>query len=211
MLLVLVSGVLTAAAALALTGRMRAIAATDSRWFRSHVHVVLAGAGGAGAGALAQTSAEVPAFAVLALACSLLFVIDLATLRLPDAIVLPMYPILAVLFTVAAALAPDWGRLGRAAAAGAILLIVYFALAFAYPAGLGLGDVKLAGLLGMFLGWLGWQHTLLGTLTAFALSALIAVVLLITRRAARGTEFPFGPCMIVGAAIGATGWPSLLG
>jgi leader peptidase (prepilin peptidase)/N-methyltransferase len=211
MLTVILSGALTGLAALALTRRMRVIAATRSRWLTTHVHVVLACLAGAGAGALAQTWAEALAFAALALACSLLVVIDLAALRLPDAIVLPMYPILGILLTVAAAVADDWTRLGRAAAAGVILLIVYFVLAFAYPAGLGLGDVKLAGLLGLFLGWFGWQYVLLGTLTAFILSAIVAAVLLAIRRANRGTEFPFGPCMIISAAISATGWPSLLG
>lgn len=209
MLSVLLAGALTGLGAVALTRRMRAIAATDSRWLRSPAHVVLAGLGGAAAAALAQSWAEVLAFTVLALACSLLVVIDLAALRLPDAIVGPMYPVLTVLLVLAAMIGGEWGRLGRAGVVGAILLVLYFALAFAQPAGLGLGDVKLAGLLGMFLGWLGWQHALLGTLTAFVLGAIVAMVLLVARRGNRGTEFPFGPCMIAGAAIGATGWPSL--
>ncbi len=88
---------------------------------------------------------------------------------------------------------------------------MYLVLALINPSGLGLGDVKLAGLLGAFLGWLGWQQVLLGTLAAFVCSAVVALALLATRRATKKTEFPFGPWMIVGAVIGAAAGPALMG
>jgi leader peptidase (prepilin peptidase)/N-methyltransferase len=182
-----------------------------SSWRRTQPHAVLALLLGAGAAALAQTWAEVLAFALLALACALLVVVDLAAYRLPDAIVLPMYPVVFLMLTVAAATSGDWGRLGRAALAALILFAVYRVLALIDPSGLGPGDVKLAGLLGGFLGWLGWQQVLVGTLAAFLCSAAVALTLLATHRATRKSQFPFGPWMIAGTVIGAVAGAALMG
>ncbi|MBB1032994.1 DUF4175 domain-containing protein, partial [Dietzia sp. CQ4] len=128
---------------------------------------------------------------------------------LPDVVVVPMYPVLLATLGVASAVTGDWGALGRAAAAALALLAFYFTLAFINPSGLGLGDVKLAGVLGLFLGWLGWQYVLIGTLAAFALNAVVALVLLLSRRADRHTGIAFGPAMIAGAAVAA--WLSVGG
>jgi len=129
---------------------------------------------------------------------------------LPDVIVGPLYPILFATLTWAAATTGDWSRLGRAAASAGVLVLCYFVLAMIAPANLGLGDVKLSGLLGGFLGWLGWSHALLGTLAAFVLSGLFALLLVVTVRAHRRTAFAFGPWMVAGAALGAAFGPGLL-
>jgi leader peptidase (prepilin peptidase) / N-methyltransferase len=203
----IISAVLAGLAALTLTGRMRALATTDSRWLTSKTHVALAAVGGVGAAYLARTWAELLAFAVLTVAFSMLIIIDLAELRLPDKLVLPLYPVMLGLLALVAALEGLWGNLGRAAAGGTALLVAYFALALVHPAGMGLGDVKLAGVLGIFLGWLGWPHAVLGTFAAFVLNALIALVLLAVRRTTLSSAVPFGPSMILGAAAGAAWGP----
>ena len=207
---VLVAAAATGAAAFALTPRMRTIAASESRWLRSWLHVPLAALAGAGAASLATSPAETVAFALLGLAGALLVVIDLAEHRLPDAIVGPMYPAFFAALTVAAAVDGVWNQFGRAAAAAAVLVTGYFILAFVSPSGLGLGDVKLAGLLGAFLGWQGWQHVLLGTAAAFVLGGLVAVALIVVARANSRTAFAFGPWMLGGAAVGAAYGSSLL-
>ncbi|WP_246006126.1 prepilin peptidase [Georgenia muralis] len=171
----------------------------------------LAAVCGAGAALAGRTWAETLAFAILGLAAAFLVVIDFAEYRLPDAIVLPTYPLFFGALTLAAALENDWSRLGRAAAAGGLLLVSYFILAWINPAGLGLGDVKLAGLLGGFLGWFGWPQVLMGTLAAFALVAVVSLILLALRRVGRKSEIPFGPWMIAGAAVGAAWQPLVLG
>lgn len=148
-------------------------------------------------GALAETVA----FLVLAAVGVALAWIDLDTQRLPDAIVLPAYPVVGALLVVAAATTGEWGSLLRAAAGGAILFAAYFAMAFAYPQGMGLGDVKLAGVLGMALGWLGWGELAVGAFGAFLLGGLFAVALVVARRAGRGSGIPFGPWMLGGAAL----------
>ncbi|MCF4122807.1 A24 family peptidase [Antribacter sp. KLBMP9083] len=185
------------------------VATARSAWLRTPVLVALAAAGGAGAAALAPTWPEAVAFAILALAWALLVAVDLAEHRLPDRIVLPAYPALFVALTLAAALSGDWSRLGRSALAAVALCAVYFVLALISPAGLGLGDVKLAGLVGAFLGWLGWQQVYLGTLAAFAVGGFVAAVLVVTRRAKRDSDVAFGPSMMLGALIGAV-WTLVL-
>jgi leader peptidase (prepilin peptidase) / N-methyltransferase len=77
----------------------------------------------------------------------------------------------------------------------------YFALAFVHPSGMGFGDVKLAGLLGLYLGWLGWSSVWIGTLAGFALGGLVGVVVLATGLGNRKTAIPFGPCMLAGAML----------
>jgi leader peptidase (prepilin peptidase)/N-methyltransferase len=207
---VVVAAVVTAAAAAALTRRTKAIAATRSRWLDSGLHVVLAALGGAGAAALATSAPEAVAFATLALSCSLLVVIDLADHRLPNAIIGPTYPVFFGLLAVTAALNGQAADFLRACLAALAVTIVYFVLAFIAPSGMGLGDVKLSGLLGAFLGWLGWAEVLVGTLAAFVIGGLFAVLLLVARRARRDTAFPFGPWMVAGAVVGAAWGPAVL-
>jgi leader peptidase (prepilin peptidase) / N-methyltransferase len=208
-LVIVLSAVATGLAAIVLTRWMQRIAGTESRWLRSGLHVLLASGAGAGAAALATGWAELAGYAILSLGCALLFVIDLAALRLPDRIIGPLYLAIFAALAAAALGAGQPGRLGRAALAAAILLAVYFVLALISPSGLGLGDVKLAGVLGAFLGWLGWSQALAGTLAAFLLSGAVAIILLIATRANRRTAFPFGPLMIAGAAVGAGIGPAI--
>lgn len=189
--------------AAALSPWARGLARSDSRWLRSGLHVVLAAGGGFGAAFLARGWADLVTFATLAVACALLVTIDLAVFRLPDKIVLPMYPVVFGGLLVAAAVSNEWGSLGRAAAAAAVLLAFYFILALINPSGMGLGDVKLSGLLGAFLGWLGWPGVMAGTLAAFIINAAVALVLLAARRVGAKSGIAFGPAMVIGAVLGA--------
>lgn len=164
---------------------------------------VLFGAVGLAAGAAEGRTAPVGVAAMLFLAAvgMVLAVVDARVKRLPDVLVLRSYP-LAVALVAAAALTsgPDWGALIGAAAGGAGLFAFYFVLWFIHPAGMGWGDVKLSGLLGLYLGWqAGFGGVVSGTLLAFVGSALVGVVLILLRRATRKTEIPLGPFMIGGA------------
>jgi len=197
-------------AALALTSWMQRVAEVESGWLRSGLHVLVAAAAGAGAAALATDWIELAGFALLAVGCALLVVIDLAALRLPDVIVGPLYLIVFAALAITTLVNGDPLRLARAAGAALAMAAVYGVLALVSPSSLGLGDVKLAGVLGAFLGWLGWSHALLGLLAAFLLAGLVAIVLVVALRASRRTAFPFGPLMIAGAALGAAGGVTVL-
>lgn len=140
------------------------------------------------------------AYLYLAAAGVALAMIDIDVKRLPDAIVLPSYAVVAVLLTVAAMGEHDWWPLARAAIGAAALFALYFALVLAYPAGMGFGDVKLAGVLGALMGYLSWSALIVATFGAFLLGAIVGVTLVLVRRAGRKTAIPFGPFMI-GAAL----------
>jgi leader peptidase (prepilin peptidase)/N-methyltransferase len=152
-----------------------------------------------------------PAMLYLTAVAVALALIDLDVHRLPDAIVLPSYPVLAVLLTLASwnpGGASDWGALLRAGAGGAGLLACYLAAASAHPAGMGLGDVKLAGVLGMVLAWCGWGALAVGASAAFLLAALFSAALMGAGRAGRRSGIAFGPWMLLGALAGlAVGQP----
>ncbi|WP_265521276.1 prepilin peptidase [Oerskovia flava] len=146
-----------------------------------------------------------PAAATFAVTGAALAVIDLRTHRLPDALVLPSYPLAGVVLAVASIGTEDPAAYGRAVAGCVLLLVAYAGLKLAHPAGLGLGDVKLAGVLGAYLGWAGWDALAVGACAAFVAGGLVSVVLLVTRRATRTTALPFGPFMILGAVLGIAG------
>lgn len=148
------------------------------------------------------TVAVILAFWYLASISIVLAVIDVDVRRLPNSIVLPSYVVGAVLLTVASLLLGDAGALVRAGIGMALLYVFYFALRFARPGGMGGGDVKLAGVLGLYLGWVGWGALAVGALAAFVIGGLWGVALILTRRAGRKTAIPFGPWMILGAWVG---------
>lgn len=144
----------------------------------------------------------VVAFLYLASISIALALIDVDVQRLPDPIVLPAYAVGAALLGAAALLVGDPGALVRAGLGLLVLGGIYLLLALVRPGGMGFGDVKLAGALGFFLGWLGWDVLAVGALAGFLLGGIYGVVLLALGRARRSTALPFGPWLIAGAWIG---------
>jgi leader peptidase (prepilin peptidase) / N-methyltransferase len=142
------------------------------------------------------------AFLYLAAVSIALTLIDIDTRRLPNAIVLPSYAVLAVLFTAACLTGAPWGSLLRAGIGMAALYLFYLLLRLIRPAGMGGGDVKLAGVIGLALGWLGWGPLIVGAFAAFVLGGVYGIALIVLRRAGRKTAIPFGPWMILGAWTG---------
>ena len=144
---------------------------------------------------------------VLAAACWLaacaipLAWIDTTTRRLPDVLTIPAWAGTAALLLAAAVAAGHWSVLGRALLGGAAFAAFCLLLFLISPAGMGLGDVKLAAGLGSMLAWLGWGALIAGGLAGFVLGACYAAALLISRRADRKTQLPFGPFMIAGTFL----------
>ncbi|QBI53871.1 A24 family peptidase [Streptomonospora litoralis] len=174
---------------------------------------VLFGAVGLSAGVSGAAADPVWTAALLFFAAvgALLAAVDVRVHRLPDAIVGPAYPIAvplvcgaAVLESAAGTPAPALSAADLGAAAYPLgglagLAAFYWLLWFIHPAGMGWGDVKIAGLVGLYLGAAGFAAAVAGTLAAFLASAVYGVVLLALRRATRRTQIPFGPFMIGGA------------
>ena len=160
-------------------------------------------------------SPVLPAFCYLAGIGVPLAVIDARCKRLPDVLTLPSYPVALTLLGFAALLVPGGTGHFRGALAGMALAWGVFLLQILlYPAGLGWGDVKLAGLLGLYLGWLdggwlggGWlggswpdQGVLVaGLFLGYLFAAAAGLALIATRRASRKSRLPFGPYLLAGA------------
>lgn len=128
-----------------------------------------------------------------------LVIIDLETQRLPNVLVLPTFLVGVVLLGASSLLVGDYDSL-LLAGIGAVANFAFYAiLAFGYRGGMGMGDVKLAAVVGLYLGWLSLGTLLVGTFLPFLLGGLFALVLLVARRAGRKSRIPFGPWMILGA------------
>lgn len=156
---------------------------------------------GAAAGSMAAVvgwSWALPPLLYLSVVGTALAVVDWRTRLLPTKVVAPSYAVVGGLLLLAAALdrsADDlvrslWGWL----AAGGVFWLLWRL----YPRGMGYGDVRLAGVLGIALGFLGWGQLLVGIYAGFVLGALVGTLLSLLRLVDR-KAYPFGPFMLVGA------------
>lgn len=131
----------------------------------------------------------------------LLSAIDIAVQRLPDRLTLPAYPVLLVMLTFPAVGGHDLGSLLRAVLGGLALAAAFLVLALVRPGHMGGGDIKLAGLAGLTLGWFGWPVLIIGTALGFILSGLVSLGLLATKRVTLRSTLCFGPFLVGGALL----------
>lgn len=147
-------------------------------------------------------SPVLPAYLYLALVAMPLGAIDVEQHRLPDVLTLPSYPVSLALLGVAAPFVPSGGRHMIAALVGlAALGLVYAVLFLVNSSGIGFGDVKLAGVLGAYLGWLGADAWIVGAFLGVLFGGVFALALVVLRKATRKTTIPFGPFMLAGALV----------
>jgi leader peptidase (prepilin peptidase)/N-methyltransferase len=143
-----------------------------------------------------------PLLLVLGSAGVALWFIDIEHFRLPDAIVLPLYPVTVVGLVIAGLASGEW-PLVAALAGGAVWVALIGGLwLLTGGRGMGFGDVKLAPVLGITLGWVALEASVVGLLAAFVLGGIVGVFLMATGRARRGTHIPFGPYLLLGALVG---------
>jgi leader peptidase (prepilin peptidase)/N-methyltransferase len=121
-----------------------------------------------------------------------LVAMDVRAHRLPNALVLPGYPVAAL------GLVGEWVRTGQppvvAIVAGVASIV--FLLALSLGGGMGMGDVKLAGVLGLTAGLIGITPAVVSPLAAFTLGGVAALV--VAMRRGRGARLPFGPFLLAG-------------
>ena len=144
---------------------------------------------------------ELPAYLYLASVGLALACIDIDTKRLPNVLTLPSYLVGAVLLLLPAIATETFDTYVTALLGALALFAFYFLLALVYPKGMGLGDVKLAGVLGLYLGWLGWGVLVVGGFLGFLLGAILGGALMTLGRAGRKTKIPFGPFMLLGTLL----------
>lgn len=140
--------------------------------------------------------------AYLAIISVALVAIDLEHQRLPDKLVLPSLAVAGIALVAYTAVEGEWWIFARAVLGALILGGFYFAMWFAYPKGLGFGDVKTGLLLGLVLGALGWQALAVGAIAGPLLGALGAIAAIAKHRAVKGVRLAYGPALIGGAWVG---------
>lgn len=144
---------------------------------------------------------QLPAYLFLAAVGVVLALIEFDVRRLPDSVVLPSYVVSVLLLMPAGAAEADWRTATRAFESMGVLWLVFFILALAYPNAVEMGDAKLAGLLGLYLGWLSWGTVLIGTFGAFLIAAVSTGTVAAGRRAATVRAVPFAPCLVAAAVL----------
>lgn len=142
-----------------------------------------------------------PAFLLFGWLLLVVAVIDLHTRRIPNRLTYPLTPALLVLLAGAALLEGAPGVALRALAGGVVAFLLLLVLALINPRGMGMGDVKLAGFIGLGLGYLGWGHVWLGMFAGFFGGGLIAGLLLLLGLRHRKDHIPFGPWLAIGAIV----------
>ncbi len=139
---------------------------------------------------------EMPAYIVLAVLAVQLSRIDIEHKLLPNRVVLLLLLAGAILLGASAALASEWGDLLRAVISAAILFVVYLILAIISPKGIGMGDVKLAAPIGLYLGYLGWSHLFYGGAFGFVVGGLATFALMRLKTTGTLSEVAYGPSML---------------
>ena len=145
-------------------------------------------------------SAELPAYLAFGAVAAMVTATDLAARRIPNRVVGPAFVVGPALLAAASAGTGSWWALARAAFGAVLLAGFYLALGLGFPAGMGLGDVKWAGVIGLYVGYLGWRTLPTATLVAFAAAA---VFVLGARAAGRRRQLvlPMAPFMAAGALV----------
>jgi len=149
-------------------------------------------------GARFAGSWALPAYLVLGAALLAISVIDLEHYIIPNRIVYPVGFMLVPLFALAALIGGDWSDFLRALLGGCAAFAVLFVIHVISPRGMGFGDVRLCFLLGIALGWLGWEHVAFGIFAGFLYGALLGAALMALRLRSRKQHLPFGPFLAAG-------------
>lgn len=144
---------------------------------------------------------ELPAYLVLTAALLAISIIDLEHFIVPDRITAPLTVSALALLSLAALAEGNGWRFGRTLLGGVAYFAFLLLLNILYPKGMGMGDVKLAFSLGLYLAWLGWGQVFLGGFLAFLLGAVVGLGLIATKIKSRKDVVPFGPFLALGAML----------
>lgn len=169
---------------------------------------VIAGLAAGVVGAVLGLSGSLPAWIYLCVVGVGLSFIDWRTKLLPFRIVAPSYVVVGVILVIAALATLDWESLVRAGIGWAATFVLFLLMWLVYPKGLGYGDVRLSGVLGMALAWEGWPQLVIGIYAAFVLGGIVGGVLAALKIVDR-KGYAFGPFLMAGAWIAVVVGPAI--
>ena len=164
----------------------------------------------AGAAARLGYNWDLPAFLIFLASLLALSAIDVELLVLPKVIIYPSLIAITALLIVAAGVTNDWHRLLIAALCAVGWFVLFFIINFASPHALGFGDVRLAPILGLGLGWLGIRFVILGFFAANLVGAIIGLALIAAKKMSREQPIPYGVFLAIGAGIALYAGPEIL-
>lgn len=143
------------------------------------------------------------AFCILSAALVALVWIDLHEFRLPREISYTAFVLSSIAIVVAGFANDDTGRIGKAFLGAGIALAIMggIYLLAKKMGGMGDGDVRLAPLLGLHLGWLNPGIVPIGLFFGFLLGAVVGVIAMGVGKAGRRTALPFGPFLAAGTVL----------
>lgn len=145
--------------------------------------------------------AVVPAYCILAAALVALVWIDLHEFRLPREITYTAFVLGSIALVVAALVNDEPERIWQAYLGAGIALAIMGAIYLASRGGMGEGDVRLAPLLGLYLGYLNPGIVPVGLFLGFLLGAVVGVAMMAIGKGGRKTALPFGPFLAAGTVI----------
>ena len=148
-----------------------------------------------------DTRAAIPAYCILMAVLVAQTWIDLHTQRLPREITYTGLILGAISLTVAAIVIDEPERIWMMALGAMIALVAMWLIYVLSKGGMGDGDVRLAPLLGLYLGWLNPGIVLPGLFFGFVAGAVVGVAMMAIDRAGRRTAVPFGPFLALGTVV----------
>jgi leader peptidase (prepilin peptidase)/N-methyltransferase len=164
----------------------------------------------AGAAARLGYNWDLPAVLIMLASLLALACIDLELLVLPRKIIYPTFVLIAIFLFIAAGAYGQWTKLEIAGICAAAWFSLFYVMNFVSPRALGFGDVRLALVLGLGLGWFGWRYVVLGFFAGNLFGAVIGVTLILTKKMRRDQQIPYGVFLAMGASLAIFAGPELL-
>jgi leader peptidase (prepilin peptidase)/N-methyltransferase len=174
------------------------VSLTDDHDDLKRTREVPTAAAGFGAAALAVAtvarlglSADAFAWAVVQVVLVGVAAYDLSTRRIKNLVTVAVAVVAVVLRA-----AFERSSLGEVVVAGVVVMLAFFALSLFTRGGLGMGDVKLAGMLGFVLGWAVLPALIIGTIAGG-----VAAAFLLGGEAGKRATLAYGPYLALGGAV----------
>jgi leader peptidase (prepilin peptidase)/N-methyltransferase len=155
----------------------------------------------AGAGLRFGADWVVPGYLVFFVCLVSISVIDSQRQIIPNYIVYPTIFASVPLLALAALIQGDWDRFGQAMLGATLAWLALFLIHMISPGGMGFGDVRLAFVLGLFLGWISLSHVVTGLFLGVVIISVVGVVLAVLRLRSLQEHIAFGPFLAVGSTL----------